>query len=189
MSDVAGDTATINWTSDVTPDTAEYRIKLNNGQFGSWNELNAPHDLATLNVNKTYIIEIRLGIGDNYTTDTITFTTAGATDGIIVDSLTRILNGSTPTAGGGYASGYHYRFNLTINDILMDTLNFKLADWSNSATTMAVANNTKIFVSTNGIDDADYEPLSPAIDSTTLTSSNVYSSDLTIDGIDANSSK
>lgn len=188
MSDVSSTHATINWGTNVEPDTAMYRFKPNNWTFTGWATLDESQ-ILDVTANTTYVVEIKVGIWDNYSTDTISFTTAAATDGIVVDSLTRILNGSTPTAGGGYASGYHFRFNLTINDILMDTLNFKLADWSNSATTMAVANNTKVYVSTNGIDNPNYDLLSPGRDVATLTGSNVYSSDMHINNLDANTSK
>jgi len=70
-----------------------------------------------------------------------------------------------------------------------------LADWSNSATTMPVANNTKIFVSENGVSSAndmipvDYNPSGFASRYTTLTGADSYSDDLDIYGMDANSSK
>ena len=196
-SDIGSESAVINWSSTTVPDTAQYRIKTNNGTFWAWTSLDSPQSLATLNVNTTYIVEIKLGIWSNFSTDSLSFTTAAASDGIVVNSINRILDGSTPTPGGGYASGYHFRFNLTINNMLNTILNFKLADWSNSLTTMAVANNAKIYVSQNGVNSADdpgyqpdsYSPSYRSISSTTLTDANVYSSDLALYGIDADGNK
>lgn len=196
MSDITNSSATINWDSTTEPDTAEYRIKENNGTFSSWSSLGHPQSIGELSTTTTYIVEIRLAAGVNSSTDTVSFTTASASDGIIVDSISRILNGNTPTPGGDYESGYHFRFNLTLNDIFADTLNFKLADWSNSATTTAVANNTKIYVSENGIDSANHEnqlanfdPQNHADYFTTLTGADTYSEDLYIYHLDSDSSK
>ncbi len=109
----------------------------------------------------------------------------GAADGIVVNSVARILNGTTPTAGGTYTNGYHFRFNLTINDSSKDTLNFKLSDWSNSLATMAVANNTKVVVSANGVaTDTDGTTGTTAI----LTGADRYSSNLNINGMDRDTS-
>ena len=195
MSNITDSSAYINWDANMEPDTAEYRIKENNGEYSSRHLLTSPQGIGELNSNTTYIVEIQLTAGVTSSTDSISFTTASASDGIVVDSISRILNGSTPTPGGDYESGYHFRFNLTLNSIWDDTLNFKLADWSNSATTMPVANNTKIFVSENGVSSAndmipvDYNPSGFASRYTTLTGADSYSDDLDIYGMDANSSK
>ena len=201
MSNVTSSSATINWETNGSyqpvginsgSEVDEYRIKANNDEYSSWYTLeSAQQDIGELNANTTYIVEIKASVGTNSSTDTVSFKTAAASDGIVVDSISRILDGSTPTPGGDYASGYHFRFNLTVNNIWNDTLNFKLADWSNGVNTMAVANNTKIFVSQDGVDSADYdyEPTYAGTQSATLTWSNVYSSDLEIYHIDADNNK
>ena len=117
MSNITDSSAYINWDANMEPDTAEYRIKENNGEYSSRHLLTSPQGIGELNSNTTYIVEIQLTAGVNSSTDSISFTTAAASDGIVVDSISRILNGNTPTPGGDYESGYHFRFNLTLNSI------------------------------------------------------------------------
>lgn len=180
MSNITDNSATINWAADL-PGTAKYRIKTNISSFTSWNSLGDPQNITSLSANTSYIIEIRVGVEGNYTTDTVSFATATDSGSIIINSINRILDGSTPTAWGWYASGYHFRFNITVNNILRNILNFKLANRSNSLTTMEVANNTKVFASKDGV--ATYDA---AGSSGTLTAADTYSSDLDISHIDGN---
>jgi hypothetical protein len=153
MSNVTNDSATINRASDVIPDTADYRIKTNTSSFTSWLSLWDEEIIEDLSASTTYIVEIRLGIGDNYSTDSISFTTASAANGIVVTSQQRILNGNDPTVWGWYASWYHFRFGVTINNLNEIDLQFKLANRSNGASTMAVANNALVKVTANGTND------------------------------------
>ncbi|MFA5748188.1 MAG: hypothetical protein WC872_03710, partial [Candidatus Absconditabacterales bacterium] len=90
--------------------------------------------------------------GSNNTTDTVSFTTAKSSSGMIVHSIDRISN-SGPTVAGDYSNGYHFRFYLTINSLAETLLQFKLANRSNGATAMATADNALVKVSENGTDD------------------------------------
>ena len=129
--------------------------------------------------NRTYTVIIKSKVAGqgNYTTLSFPIKTASSKHGIIVKNISRLGNDDTDVAANNtYASGYHYRFDLTINDLNKDTLRFKLADWSNSLTTMAVANNTKVFVSEDGVNAYDYTGVES--NSTTLTGSNTYSNAL-----------
>jgi hypothetical protein len=85
----------------------------------------------------------------------MSFRTAVAGDGIVVHSISRVLNGNTPTAGSGYDFGYHFRFNFTINNLSHSLLEFKLADWTrtDNNNSMAVANNAKVAVSATGVNN------------------------------------
>lgn len=180
MSNITDNSATIYWSADL-PDTAKYRIKTNTSSFTSWLTLEYPEDLAELNANTTYIVEIRVGVEGNYTNNSISFTTAADANGIGVGSRSLMNADVTHVAGGWYASGYHFRTNLTINNTVRNILNFKLADWSNSLTTMAVSGNALVFVSANGV--AAYNSGGT---SATLTGSNAYSSDLDFANMDNN---
>jgi hypothetical protein len=133
--------------------------------------------LNTLTANQIYTVVIKSKVSGqtNYTELSFTITTASAQNGILVSTPRRIYD-TDPVAWWGYASGYHFRFDITVNDLTKDTLNFKLADRSNSVTTMATANNTKFAVSAGGVSTPS---------GTTLTGANIYSSDVTISGIDA----
>lgn len=108
--------------------------------------------------------------------------TSSSLTGIIVNSITRILNDNDPAVWWSYISGYHFRFDITVNNSGKDTFKFKLADWSNTTTnTMLVADNTKIVVSEVGVElDTDWTVWT----TTTLTAASTYSTGLDISGMD-----
>lgn len=152
ISGLTDTSATLYWAAAVDPDTQQYRIKLNNGTYGSWMTLNSPQQLTGLTADRTYIVEVKVTKDSNSTTDTLTFTTAKASDGMIVHSIDRVSNNG-PTVGGDYSNGYHFRFYITINDLTETLLQFKLANRSNGATTMAAANNSLLRVTEGGTND------------------------------------
>jgi len=143
---------TLGWTTDVTADTNQYRIKLKDGTYGSWITLSAAQSITGLTANKTYVVQVRFIKGANTVTDTLEFKTAKTSSGIEVHSIDRIST-SGPTVGGTYANGYHYRFYATANDLTEIELQFKLANRTNGATTMATASNALLRVTENGTSD------------------------------------
>jgi len=69
-----------------------------------------------------------------------------------VHSIDRISTAG-PTVGGTYANGYHFRFYATANDLTELEVQFKLADRTNGATTMATATNALVRVTEDGTSD------------------------------------
>jgi len=69
-----------------------------------------------------------------------------------VHSIDRIST-SGPTVGGTYANGYHFRFYVTANDLTEHEIQFKLANRTNGATTMATASNALARVTEDGTSD------------------------------------
>ena len=134
------------------------------------------YDIESLTAGRTYYYQVRFTKnGQTTTSNPMSFKTASASDGIKVNAIERILNGTTPTPGAGYASGYHFRFDITVNDMSRDTLQFKLSNRSNAASTMAVANNTKIVVSEDGVNvDTDEG-------AETITAADTYTEEMNID--------
>ncbi|MDP2669981.1 MAG: hypothetical protein Q8O99_03115 [bacterium] len=141
--------------------------------------------MSTLTPNKTYTVTIKSKASgqSNYTTTSFSIKTSSSANGIVVNSIERILDGSTPTAGGGYASGYHFRFNVTVNNLSKSDVSFKLADWSNSVTTMAVASNTKFVLSSDGVDSDTDGTLTGS-----LTAADTYSSAVSTSTVDSDAS-
>jgi len=138
--------------------------------------------LSELNCGVTYHYKIyaKDALGNEGNLADSTFTTASCSSTGINVTVSRILNGNTPIAWWDYISGYHFRFNLTVNDI-NDRLRFKLSDRSNSVTTMAASGNTKVVVSENGVDlDTQWTTGTTA----TLTGPDIYSSNLNIYNMD-----
>jgi len=158
VSNLGSTWVTVAWTTSETSADSKVDFYANGSQLlnqtatvsGSVNSLT----VSTLLANKSYtvIIKSRVTWQTNYTTLSFIINTAASANGIVVHSVERILDGSTPTAGGGYASGYHFRFQVTINNLSKSSVSFKLADWSNSVATMAVASNTKFVWSADGVD-------------------------------------
>ena len=185
LSNLWATSAIINYTTDTGADTKFYRYS-QTAYTWTWTTLpNSSVTISSLTMGKTYYYQVKfIKNGQTTTSNPISFKTASANNGIMVNSITRILNGNTPTAWGDYTSGYHFRFNITVNDIYKDTLNFKLADRSNSASTMAVANNTKIVVSGNGVStDTEWTVNTTDI----LTGADIYSKDMDIYNMDSDS--
>jgi hypothetical protein len=81
---------TLHWTTDVTADTNQYRIKLKNGTYGSWLTLSSDQSITGLTANKTYVVQVKFVKGANTVTDTLEFQTAKASSGIEVHSIDRI---------------------------------------------------------------------------------------------------
>ncbi|HBB04143.1 TPA: hypothetical protein DCZ39_04600 [Patescibacteria group bacterium] len=143
---------TLNWITDITADTAQYKIKLKNGTYGSWITLSSGQSITGLTANKTYVVQVKFTKGANIVTDTLEFKTAKTSSGIEIHSIDRIST-SGPTVGGTYANGYHFRFYVTANDLTEIELQFKFANRTNGATTMATADNTLLRVTENGTND------------------------------------
>ena len=186
-------------TADIVFQSNEnWQAKIHYGKTTSYNRV-TEYQAVTANTDKTIsLAELTCGTTYHYKiyakdalnnewnlSDAIFSTTAcSSSTGITVNSISRILNGNNPTPWWDYTSGYHFRFDLTINNTGENTLKFKLANRSNSVTTMETANNTKIVVSENGVSsDTEW-----AI-KTTLTAADTYSDALNIAGMDSDADK
>jgi hypothetical protein len=82
----------------------------------------------------------------------MSFKTAPANTGIVVNKIERILHGDV-SVWGDYGSGYHFRFFATANNLSETWASLKIADWSNTVSTIAIAGNTKMALSKNWYDD------------------------------------
>jgi len=190
ISNLSNNSVTIAWTTDVVSSDSKVDLYTNGSsllnQNATINTTNNTINLNSLIANKTYTVVVKSKAiwQTNYTTLSFTFKTAASDTGIVVNSVNRILNGNTPTPGWDYGSWYHFRFALTVNDMNKDVLKFKLANWSNSVTTMATANNTKIVLSADGVDTHNAWTLS-----TTLTAADTYSIGMDISALDADPSE
>lgn len=139
-------------TDPETPDSRQYRISTT-AYSGTWYaSTNSPQSIGSLAPNTTYYYQVKfVNNGHTVVSVPMSFKTAAAEDGIIVNNIARVLNNVDPVVGGNYSNGYHFRFYLTINDLWEDRLEFKLANWARTdGGTMAVANNTKVIVSEQG---------------------------------------
>ena len=181
ISNLWATSAKINYTTDTAADTWFYRISTT-AYTWTWTGLDNNYvNISSLATGKTYYYQVKfIKNGQTTTSNPISFKTATASDGIKVNSIERILNGNNPTPGWDYTNGYHFRFDITVNNMFRDTLKFKLANRSNSVNTMEVASKTEIFVSEEGID-------SRITTWTILTAADTYSSGMSISALDADS--
>ncbi len=171
--------AVISYTTDVLPTTSQYRISTL-AYSGSWVTLAAsPAAVAGLAANTTYYYQVRFTAnGQTVNSVPMAFKTAAANTGIVVNSIARIPHG-TPVVAGDFTNGYHFRFNVTANSLTETGASLKLADWSNTVGTLAIAGNTKMVVSQDGV--ADYATASgSAVDVT-----NAYGTNVSISAFDA----
>lgn len=166
-------------TDPETPDSREYRVSTT-AYSGTWTSSDGSRQYITdLTPNTTYYYQVRfVNNGHTVVSVPMSFKTASDDSGIIVHSISRILNGNDVLANNNYDNGYHFRFYITINDLYEHLLEFKLNNWSQSdGDTMAVANNTTVVVSEAGTSDYGY--------GTTLTDTNYTTVDSNVGDIDA----
>lgn len=150
---VTHNSAVLNYATDVTPDTKEYRVGTG-AYIGTWTSLGAsPYSITGLSADTTYYVQARfVKNGQTVQSSPMSFRTAAAATGVTVTSITRVLHGD-PTVGGNFTNGYHFRFAVTANSLTETGATFKLADWSNGASTLAILNNTKMVASATGMVD------------------------------------
>jgi len=58
-SDLVDTSLTLNRSTDIDADTNQYRIKLKNGTYGSWNTLTGEQSITGLTANKTYVVQVK----------------------------------------------------------------------------------------------------------------------------------
>ena len=151
VSGVSSSGAMITYATDVTPDTAQYRISTI-AYSGSYTTLaSSPATLTGLTAGTTYYYQVQFTKnGQTVNSVPMTFTTATADTGIVVTRVDRVMN--SLTVGGDYSSGYHFRFYVTDNSLTETGVSLKLADWSNGVSGLAIADNTQAAISANGFD-------------------------------------
>ncbi len=155
LSDLDYNSVDINFSSDNTNDAEYYRVSTV-AYSGSWNMASgSPIEITDLSANTTYYYQIALERNGQTTYSVpMSFKTASAANGIIVNSLQRVLNETDPTVNGDYSNGYHFRFGITINNLLETELQFKLANRSKwTSDYMLVNSNTRIRATANGTND------------------------------------
>jgi len=171
--------AVITYTTDTPPTSSQYRISTL-AYSGSWVSLVAsPAPITGLTANTAYYYQVRFTAnGQTVNSVPMAFKTAAASTGIVVNSISRIPHGN-PVVAGDFTNGYHFRFNVTANSLTETGASLKLADWSNTVGSLAIAGNTKMVVSQDGV--ADYATGSgSAVDVT-----NAYGTDVNINSMDA----
>jgi len=152
VTDVAG---TINWSTDVTADSGEYRIGAS-PYNGTWASLtiggntSGTQALSGLTANTTYYYQVRF-VKNSQTiySAPLMFTTASASTGLSIDSIQTIK--SYATTDDTYANGWKWKFNVTLNDLTETGLAMKFDKWLSGTNTLDAANNMRY-----SVDDATW---------------------------------
>jgi hypothetical protein len=150
---VSSTSAVVTYSTDVVPTTSQYRISTS-AYAGTWSTLaGSPANFTGLTANTLYYFQVRFTQnGQTVNSVPMSFRTAASATGIAITGISQIPHG-TPVVGGDYTNGYHFRFNVTANNLTETGATFKLADWSNTATTLAVSGNAKMVISQDGVSD------------------------------------
>ena len=178
VSDITSSSATINWATDMTPDSGDYRIDTT-PYAGTWHSMtiggnSGTQSLAGLNPNTTYYYQVRFTKNGQTTYSTpMSFTTAASDTGISVDSIQAVK--TYAAADDTYDNGWKWIFNITVNDMNETNLAMKFSQWVSGSNTLDAANNMRY-----SIDDANW---------TDITANGVYGADIDISGIDLGSTQ
>ncbi|MFA7717168.1 MAG: hypothetical protein WC875_00445, partial [Candidatus Absconditabacterales bacterium] len=158
VQDLTSEGVTVYWETDAVASDSQVIFQTNGSTIGVSATISGTDNYVVLSTgltaNETYSVVLKSQVTgqSDYTRLSFTIETALSNDGIIIDSIKRIYD-ADPVAGGGYASGYHFRFGITLNDWAETLLQFKLANRSNGYSSMDAANNTLVRVSKNGTSD------------------------------------
>jgi hypothetical protein len=157
LSNLTATGVTISWDTDVISTDSKVDFYANGtstlNQVATISGTTNTLTLNTLTANKTYTVKVKSKVTGqtNYTELTFTIKTATTNTGIAITNLSRISHGDV-SVGADYGSGYHFRFAVTANNLTESGASLKLADWSNGASTIAIAANTKLAISASGYD-------------------------------------
>lgn len=151
-SDISSTSAKVNYTTDITPDEREYKISTISWD-GTWSVLwTSPFILSNLTPDTVYYYQLRFKKDWQTSYSQINSFKTSISDAWIV-----VTNQSSfswnPIVWADFWSGYHFRLNVTINNLLETEASLKLADWSNWLTTIPVLANTKAIFSQNWYND------------------------------------
>jgi hypothetical protein len=160
FANITNSSVDLSWENDSSTFTWEYMISsLNTFAWATWTWASstwtvASKSLTWLQAGKTYYVKVKnTKNGKSTTYSYITFKTSTSNTWIVVNNIQRVIHGDV-AVWADYGSGYHFRFTVTANNMSETGATFKLADWTNGLSTIAVSWNTKIAISTEWY--ADY---------------------------------
>ena len=149
---------TISWETDLISNESTVDF------FANWSSL--LNQVATINgtgnvininnleLNETYTVKIKSKIAgqDNYTDLQFSFSTADSNNSLYVRNISRISHWDI-VVWGNFTNWYHFRFEVTNNNLSETGASLKFDDWSNWAWSLAILWNSEIIVSEKWYDD------------------------------------
>ncbi len=179
VSAVADTSAQIDWATDATPASGDYRVAIT-PYSGTWTAMtiggaSGSQALSGLTANTTYYYQVRF-VKNGQTSYSIpmSFTTAASSTGLSVDSIQAIK--SYAVADDTYANGWKWKFNITLNNLTETNLAMKFDQWVSGTNTLDAANNMRY-----SVDDATW---------TAITANGAYpATNIDVSAIDEDASK
>ncbi|MDD5145709.1 MAG: Ig-like domain-containing protein [Candidatus Pacebacteria bacterium] len=147
ISNIAMTTASTTWTTDSssTSNTVEYGLTsaLGSTLAAATGDTVKSHiaNLTSLTADRLYYYRVKSTAGgvDTYS-DIYTFTTAAATTGITVESISMVKYYAT--ADNTYANGWKWKISITVHNTAETSLKMKFTDWTSGTNTIAISAST-----------------------------------------------